>query len=85
MFYDIKNLVAGEQIDVVRANGTVAAFAVDGVQAVPKALIPTAAVYGNVAYPALRLVTCGGPFDASSGHYADNIVVYAHLTGLAVS
>jgi hypothetical protein len=27
----------------------------------------------------LRLVTCGGPFDASSGQYLDNIIVYAHL------
>jgi sortase (surface protein transpeptidase) len=85
VFYAIKDLVAGDQIDVVRANGTVAAFAVDAVQAVPKSLFPTAAVYGNVPYPALRLVTCGGPFDPASGHYADNIVVYAHLTGLAVS
>jgi sortase (surface protein transpeptidase) len=85
VFYAIKDLVHGDAIDVVRANGTVAAFTVDGVQAVPKALFPTAAVYGNVPYPALRLVTCGGPFDPSSGHYADNIVVYAHLTGLAVS
>jgi hypothetical protein len=27
--------------------------------------------------PELRLITCGGPFDASSGHYLDNIVVFA--------
>lgn len=85
VFYDIKDLVQGDAIDVVRANGTVAAFTVDGVQAVPKTLFPTAAVYGNVPYAALRLITCGGPFEASSGHYADNVVVYAHLTGLAVS
>jgi hypothetical protein len=26
-----------------------------------------------------RLITCGGPFDAASGHYLDNIIVYAHL------
>ncbi len=83
VFYDIKDLVAGNEIEVVRANGTVAVFAVDGVQAVPKTLFPMTAVYGNVPYPALRLVTCGGPFDPVSGHYEDNIVVYAHLTGLA--
>jgi sortase (surface protein transpeptidase) len=81
VFYDIKDLVAGDEIEVVRANGSVATFTVDGVQAVPKTLFPTAAVYGNVPYPALRLVTCGGSFDPASGHYADNIVVYAHLTG----
>src|SRR5215469_10132043 len=64
------------------ANGSVAAFAVDGVQKVAKTQFPTRDVYGNVPYPSLRLVTCGGPFDAGSGQYADNIVVYAHLSGV---
>jgi sortase (surface protein transpeptidase) len=85
VFYSIKNLVTGDQIDVVRADGTVATFAVDGVQEAAKALFPATQVYGNVPYPALRLITCGGPFDASSGHYLDNIVVYAHLTTAAAS
>ena len=25
----------------------------------------------------LRLVTCSGDFDAATGHYADNTIVYA--------
>ncbi|HEX4655973.1 MAG TPA: class F sortase [Streptosporangiaceae bacterium] len=82
VFFSIKNLHAGDKVDVVRANGSVAAFAVDGVQKVAKAQFPTSDVYGNVGYPSLRLVTCGGPFDAGSGQYVDNIVVYAHLTGV---
>lgn len=81
VFFSVKNLHAGDKVDVVRADGSVAAFAVDGVQKVAKAQFPTSDVYGNVPYPSLRLVTCGGPFDAASGQYADNIVVYAHLTG----
>jgi sortase (surface protein transpeptidase) len=82
VFFSIKNLHAGNEVDVVRANGSVAAFAVDGVQKVAKAQFPTSDVYGNAPYPSLRLVTCGGPFDAASGEYVDNIVVYAHLTGV---
>jgi sortase (surface protein transpeptidase) len=83
VFYDIKNLRKGEAIDVVRADGTTAVFAVDGVQKAVKTNFPTSDVYGNVPYPALRLVTCGGPFDAKSGEYLDSIVVYAHLAGIA--
>jgi hypothetical protein len=30
--------------------------------------------------PALRLITCGGSFDRSTGHYRDNVVVYARTT-----
>ena len=82
VFYNIKNLHKGEAIDVVRADGTAAVFAVDGVQKAAKTNFPTSDVYGNVSYPALRLVTCGGPFDAKTGEYLDSIVVYAHLAGL---
>jgi hypothetical protein len=81
VFFSIKNLLRGDEIDVVRADGAVAVFAVDGVQKVAKVLFPASAVYGNVPYPGLRLVTCGGPFDAGRGQYVGNIVVYAHLIG----
>jgi sortase (surface protein transpeptidase) len=85
VFFGIKNLRPGDEIDVVRADGTVAAFAVDGVQKVAKTLFPASDVYASLPYPGLRLVTCGGPFDAEAGQYLDNIVVYAHLTGVVSS
>jgi hypothetical protein len=83
VFYNIKNLRKGQAIDVTRADGVTAVFSVDGVQKAAKTNFPTSDVYGNVAYPALRLVTCGGPFDAKTGEYLDSIVVYAHLAGIA--
>jgi sortase (surface protein transpeptidase) len=83
VFYNIKNLRKGEAIDIVRGDGTTAVFSVDGVQKAAKTNFPTSDVYGNVPDPALRLVTCGGPFDAKTGEYLDSIVVYAHLAGLA--
>ena len=57
----------------------VATFVVDGVQKVAKDAFPTASIYGKAGYPSLRLITCGGPFDRATGHYLDNIIVYAHL------
>jgi sortase (surface protein transpeptidase) len=83
VFYNIKNLRKGDEIDVTRADGGTAVFRVDGVQKAVKTNFPTSDVYGNVPYPALRLVTCGGPFDAKTGEYLDSIVVYAHLAGIA--
>jgi hypothetical protein len=80
VFYAIKNLKPGDLVTVVRADGSVAVFSVDGVQKAAKVAFPSTAVYGNTAYPSLRLVTCGGPFDAATGEYLDNIIVYAHLT-----
>ena len=45
----------------------------------PKDAFPTLEVYGNTDHAALRLITCGGQFDASTRNYLDNIVVYASL------
>jgi hypothetical protein len=34
-------------------------------------------VFGQQVTPRLVILTCGGPFDAATGHYLDNIVAYA--------
>ena len=80
VFYYLKDLRRGNKIYVTLADGTVATFAVDGVQKVAKTDFPTASVYAaRLDYPSLRLITCGGYFDQATGHYLDNIIVYAHL------
>ena len=79
VFYHLKNLHAGDWVYVTLADGKVAMFTVDGLQRVAKDAFPTASVYGTAGYPSLRLITCGGPFDQATGHYVDNIIVYAHL------
>jgi sortase (surface protein transpeptidase) len=80
VFFKIKDLKRGDKVDVIRANGSTAVFTVDGLQKAVKVAFPTSQVYGSPGYPALRLITCGGPFDAATGSYLDNIIVYAHLT-----
>lgn len=79
VFFYIKTLRPGDIVRVARADGTTAVFSVDGVQKVAKATFPSQAIYGNTRYPELRLITCGGPFDSTTGQYLDNIIVYSHL------
>ena len=81
VFFDLGALHPGDRVDVARADGTVAAFAVDRVVSYPKSDFATLDVYGNTPGPELRLITCGGEFDASQRSYEDNIVVFASLTG----
>ena len=45
----------------------------------PKDDFPDAIVYRTTGKPALHLVTCGGSFDESTGHYRDNLVVIADM------
>ncbi|MCW2701074.1 MAG: peptidase sortase [Blastococcus sp.] len=77
VFYALGALTAGDRIEVARADGSTVAFRVDDVRVVPKDDFPTFEVYGNTDGPELRLITCGGPFDGASGHYEDNVVVFA--------
>jgi len=79
VFFGLRDLHPGDSIIVLRRDGTRARFAVQRSQEYPKDRFPTARVYGRTARPTLRLITCGGEFDRSSGHYLDNTVVYASL------
>jgi hypothetical protein len=79
VFYRLRDLLPGAQIDVTRANGSVAVFRVSSVQEFSKNAFPTKLVYGNTTYAGLRLITCGGAFDAALHSYEDNIVAFAEL------
>jgi sortase (surface protein transpeptidase) len=80
VFYRLRDLGRGDTIRVQRARGDWLAFEVTATARYAKAEFPTEAVFGPVTGPVLRLVTCGGAFDRSSGHYLDNLVVTAHPT-----
>ena len=83
VFFRLGQLHPRDEVRVTRVDGTVAVFAVDRVQRFAKTAFPTQLVYGNTDYAALRLITCGGPFDRSTGHYLDNVVVTGRLIGSA--
>ena len=78
MFANLRELKKGDTITVSRANGSTVRFQVTWVQVIQKTAFPWDAVLGWTTDPTLRLVTCGGAFDYSTGHYVDNIIVYAN-------
>lgn len=78
-FARLADLTTGDAINVQRQDGSMAMFAVTTVERHRKDKFPSAAVYGPINHAGLRLITCGGDFDSTSGHYEDNIVVYATL------
>jgi sortase (surface protein transpeptidase) len=76
-FFRLRDLHGGDEVFVTRSDGQETRFVVDDVQRYPKDAFPTDAVYGPAPGSALRLITCGGSFDAANRSYRDNIVVYA--------
>ena len=80
-FAGLDELLPGDTVEVDRADGSTAVFVVDRVEEHAKDAFPSDAVYGDLDHAGLRLITCGGAFDEDTGDYADNVVVFAHLTG----
>jgi sortase (surface protein transpeptidase) len=79
VFFRLRLMRRGEHIYVRRADGTLAVFRVTSVRSYPKSRFPTELVYGPAPNAQLRLITCGGTFDAATGHYLNNTIVYATL------
>ncbi|WP_405946978.1 class F sortase [Streptomyces prunicolor] len=81
VFAGLDELKPGRLIEVRRADGRTAVYAVDAVKTYEKAHFPDREVYGARGRPELRLITCGGSYDRRTG-YASNTVVFAHLTAI---
>lgn len=79
VFHELAGLRRDDKVLIRRKDGRTGVFAVTDVRRFPKAAFPTRAVYGATDHAALRLITCGGRFDADSRRYADNVVVFARL------
>jgi sortase (surface protein transpeptidase) len=83
VFFKLGTLAAGDPITITRADHSVATFQVTKVAEYPKTSFPTQQIYGNTKDAELRLVTCGGRFDPSTGSYVDNVVAFASLTSVS--
>ena len=77
VFFRLKDLQTGDHIQVHGDDGTVVSFAVTAVEQHPKNDYPRKKVHAATDRPELRLITCGGIFDRTIGHYDDNIIVFA--------
>jgi sortase (surface protein transpeptidase) len=82
VFYRLRALLPGDRIRLTLRDRTVVRFEVTGTKAVPKKRFPARLVYRRTARPTLRLITCDGAFDSSTGHYVDNFIVFARLLSI---
>jgi hypothetical protein len=78
VFYRLHTLKHGDIVEVQRG-GVWIRFRVTSTERYPKNHFPTEKVYKPTPGAELRLITCGGEFDAGRRSYRDNIVVYAVL------
>lgn len=76
-FWRVPQLRVGDAIRVLGTNGQVTSWKVSRIQQMLKAKLPSS-IWAETGSPKLVLVTCGGVFDSSTGHYDDNVVVWAN-------
>jgi hypothetical protein len=81
VFHALGRLRPGATVEVTRRDGRVAIFKVESVEQFGKGGLPAGRVYGDFSRPALRLITCGGRWLGGTRGYADNVIVFASLTG----
>jgi Sortase domain len=79
VFFRLRELRRGDAINITRADGSSVRFIVQRTEQYPKDRFPTDDVYYPTLTPTLRLVTCGGDFDATVGHYRSNVIVFATM------
>jgi len=77
----IGKLSPGDEVDVFGRqnadNRHEVKFKVTGVRTYHKTRLPYKQIFDQKSVGRIAIVTCGGPFDASTGNYLDNIVVFA--------
>jgi hypothetical protein len=76
-FFRLRELTTGDNVMVTGADGKRHAFVVVAREEYAKSKISLAKYFARDGAVRLTLITCGGPFDAASRHYRDNIVVTA--------
>ncbi|GAA4600412.1 hypothetical protein BJY16_003509 [Actinoplanes octamycinicus] len=79
IFAGLSGVRPGALVTVDRADRSSVTFRITEVVRVPKVDFPTEAVYAPTLDPTLRLITCGGSFDAARGSYRDNVIAFADL------
>jgi sortase (surface protein transpeptidase) len=77
LFAELAATPIGAEITVDYHDGSERSFVVRSVELVPKPAVSVNGVFARGGARVLRLVTCGGEFDAAASSYRSNVVVTA--------
>lgn len=81
VFYRLGELRPGDEVRVRHDDGRLGVWRVTEVDRTPKDDLPQHRLWPDTDEPKLALVTCGGEFDHSTGHYRDNVIAYTEWVG----
>ena len=67
----------GDRVSIAEPGRRTVRYVIAAVRTYPKSSGIPAQVFARRGAPRLVLITCGGPFDSTTGNYEDNLVAYA--------
>jgi hypothetical protein len=76
-FAEVRELVAGDLIEVRTASGRRLSYEVLSLEQFPKSEAPMTRLFDQEGPHRLVLISCAGEFDAATRSYADNVAVTA--------
>jgi sortase (surface protein transpeptidase) len=79
VFYRLRDLRVGGVITIRLQDGSSVRYVAKSMLRVPKSRFPTSLVYAQTKEPTLRLITCAGKLNPSTGHHPDNYIVFASM------
>jgi LPXTG-site transpeptidase (sortase) family protein len=79
VFARLGKMKVGDQITVLREDGTKAKFTVDSTSVMPYDA-STDSLFTKGGPPSLTLITCAGTWDRQRGTYLQRLVVHSSLT-----
>jgi sortase (surface protein transpeptidase) len=79
VFYRLREVRVGELITIRLQGGSNVRYVVNSMLRVRKSRFPTSRVYARTKQPTLRLITCAGKLNLTTGHHPDNYIVFASI------
>lgn len=76
-FSRLVDIDEGTRVTVTDDDGQAFVYKVTDIERIAKTDVPLEQVFDRAGDRRLTLVTCGGRFDRSTGHYVDNVIVTA--------
>lgn len=77
VFWDVRDLKMGDEIQVRLADGTLYHYGVSALNSFEAGTAPVAEIVGPTPNQVITLITCGGTFDSSIRQYSHRVVVRA--------
>jgi LPXTG-site transpeptidase (sortase) family protein len=79
VFYRLRELRVGQMITIRLQDRSTVRYVARSMIRVLKSRFPTNRVYARTKQPTLRLITCAGKLNPSTGHHPENYIVFASI------